>query len=123
MSSLPMGLDRARCRPFSNVGAPRKNGDADEAKAGRAKVRKLARQKKLESRRNDFWAAIREQAGHDEYYMTQSAWWREIDRLKRQRDSLQWTGSTTLAVASRIGHADGPDSRAVRSDRASVAAA
>ena len=94
-------LDRARCRPFSNLGAPRKYGDTDEAKAGRAKVRKVARQKKLESRRNEFWAAVREEVGHDEYFMTQSAWWREIARLKRQRDHLRAT-IPTLADQEEI---------------------
>ncbi|KAK1920726.1 hypothetical protein DB88DRAFT_502541 [Papiliotrema laurentii] len=97
----PWMLDRARCRPFSNLGAPRKYGDADEAKAGRAKVRKVARQKKLESRRNEFWAAVREEVGHDEYFMTQSTWWREIDRLKRQRDNLRAT-IPTLADQEEI---------------------
>ena len=41
----PWTLDRARCRPFSNLGAPRKYGGADEAKAGRGKVSKVAKQK------------------------------------------------------------------------------
>jgi hypothetical protein len=54
----------------------------------------VARQKKLESRRNEFWAVIREEVGHDEYFMTQSAWWREIDRLKRQRDLPRSTVAT-----------------------------
>jgi len=100
----PWTLDRARCRPFSNLGAPRKYGDADEAKAGRAKVRKVARQKKLESRRNEFWAAIRDDVGQDEYYMTQSAWWREIDRLKRQRDDLQSKASSAVDQEESHGH-------------------
>jgi len=100
----PWTLDRARCRPFSNLGAPRKYGDTDEAKAGRAKVRKVARQKKLESRRNEFWAAIRDDVGQDEYYMTQSAWRREIDRLKRQRDDLQSTASSAVDQEECHGH-------------------
>ena len=100
----PWTLDRARCRPFSNLGAPRKYGDTDEAKVGRAKVRKVARQKKLESRRNEFWAAIRDDVGQDEYYMTQSAWRREIDRLKRQRDDLQSTASSAVDQEECHGH-------------------
>ena len=91
-------LDRTRCRPFSNLGAPRKYDDTAEKRAGRAQARKVARQKKLRTRRASFWAAIREEEGHDEYFMTQSAWWREIDKLKRQRDSLQ---STAFSIVDR----------------------
>ncbi|KAK1920693.1 hypothetical protein DB88DRAFT_502407 [Papiliotrema laurentii] len=103
----PWTLDRARCRPFSNLGAPRKYGDVDEAKAGRAKVRKVARQKKLELRRKHFWAAIREEVGHDEYFMTQSAWWREIARLKRQRDDLRATVSNLAGHEEPNSHQEG----------------
>ena len=67
------------------LGRPEKIRCADEAKNGRSKVRKAVRQKKLESKRNDFWYAIREAVERDVNFMTQSARWREIDKLERQR--------------------------------------
>ena len=81
-------LQRSRSRPFSKIGAPRKYGDEAERRAGRSRVRKAARQKIVERKKEEFWTTVCEAVQGDRAFLKESIWRKEIEKIEQREAFL-----------------------------------